>query len=111
MSRQKKKQRKQVGLNNLTQINHHAAGLDIGAREIWACIPEHCEAENVRRFETHTAGLQQLTSWLQQHRIETVAMESTGVYWIPIYEMLEGCGMAVWPGECTGGQECQWTQK
>jgi transposase len=77
----------------LPPINLHAAGLDIGSDEIWVCVPANRDSEPVRRFGTFTPDLHRLADWLQACGIRTVAMESTGVYWIPIYEILEGCGM------------------
>ena len=78
-----------VRLNSLEQINLDAGGLDIGAEEIWACVPEDRTADPVRRFETFTADLHRLADWLESCGVTTVAMESTGVYWIAIYEILE----------------------
>jgi transposase len=76
-------------------INPHAAGLDIGSEELWACVPEDRDAEPVRPFGTFTPDLYALAEWLATCRIETVAMESTGVYWIPVYEILEARGFRV----------------
>ena len=61
----------------------HAAGMDIGAEEIFVAVPDDCDAESVRCFSTFTCELRALADWLQQCRIDTVAMESTGVYWDP----------------------------
>ena len=76
-------------------INPHAADLDIGSEELWACVPEDRDAEPVRRFGTFTPDLYALAEWLAACQIETVAMESTGVYWIPVYEILEARGFRV----------------
>jgi hypothetical protein len=70
-------------------VNPNAAGLDIGSEEMWACVPEDRDAEPVRPFGTFTPDLYALADWLAACRIETVAMESTGVYGIPVYEILE----------------------
>ena len=120
--KQKKNQKVQVtNLDNLEQINLNAAGLDIGAAEIWACVPTDRAEQSVRCFETFTADLQALADWLEACGIETVAMESTGVYWIPIYEILEVRGLKVnlinaqhiknVPGKKTDVLDCQWIQK
>ena len=61
------------------QVNPHAAGLDIGSDESWACVPEDRDAEPGRAFGTFTPDLQALADWLATCEIETVAMESTGV--------------------------------
>ncbi len=67
-------------LNSLEQINLNAAGLDIGAAEIWVCVPKGRDEVSVRCFETFTVDLHALADWLAGCGIETVAMESTGVY-------------------------------
>jgi transposase len=61
-------------------VNPHAAGLDIGSEEIWACVPEDRDAAPVRAFGTFTPDLYALADWLATCRVKTVAMESTGVY-------------------------------
>ena len=95
MSRQKSRPSRRVQLENLVQINLDAAGLDIGASEIWACVPADRDEEAVRRFDTFTPDLHALADWLADCGVTTVAMESTGIYWIPIYEILESRGMTV----------------
>jgi len=70
----------------------HAAGIDLGAREIFVAVPAGRDENPVRVFATFTEDLERLVDWLLQCRITTVAMESTGVYWIPLYEMLEPRG-------------------
>ena len=101
-------------------VNPHAAGLDIGSEEIWVCVPEDRDAEPVRPFGTFTPDLYALADWLATCRIATVAMESTGVYWIPVYEILEARGFQVHlvnarhlkhvPGRKTDVKDCQWIQ-
>jgi transposase len=101
-------------------VNPHAAGLDIGSDEIWACVPDDRDAEPVRRFGTFTPDLYALADWLAACRIEMVAMESTGVYWIPVYEVLEARGFRVSlvnahhlkhvPGRKSDVKDCQWIQ-
>jgi transposase len=102
-------------------VNPHAAGLDIGASEIWACVPADRDTTCVRSFGTFTPDLQALAAWLVACRVTTVAMESTGVYWIPIFELLEECGLQVYlvnarhiknvPGRKSDVQDCQWIQR
>ncbi len=101
-------------------VNSHAAGLDIGSEEIWACVPEDRDAEPVRSFGTFTLGLYALTDWLAACRIDTVAMESTGVYRIPVDEILEARGFRVHlvnarhlthvPGRKSDVKDGQWIQ-
>lgn len=105
----------------LSQINPNAAGLDIGAEEIYVCVPADRDAQFVRAFGTFTRDLYALAEWLTDCRLETVAMESTGVYWIPIYEILESRGFEVClvnarhlknvPGKKTDVLDCQWIQQ
>jgi transposase len=73
-----------------------AAGLDIGAREIYACVPAERAADNVKAFGTFTPDLNHLADWLVEYGVQTVAMESTGVYWIPVFELLEARGFQVY---------------
>jgi transposase len=104
----------------LKVIHPNAAGLDIGSAEIWAAVAPARTAEPVRQFGTFTPDLQALADWLASCAVDTVAMESTGVYWIPVYEILEARGFAVAvvnarhvknvPGRKSDIQDCQWLQ-
>jgi transposase len=73
----------------------HAAGIDMGAREIYVAVPADRDPQPVRCFPTFTEDLQRLADWLQHCGITTVAMESTSVYWIPLYQILEARGLEV----------------
>src|SRR5262249_32920948 len=73
----------------------NAAGLDIGSREIYAWVPPERADEPVKAFGTFTPNLNSLADWLVEHGVDTVAMESTGVYWIPTFELLEARGFKV----------------
>lgn len=102
-------------------IHPDAAGLDISVSEIWVCVPPDRASPPVRAFGTFTPDLQALAEWLQACGVKTVAMESTGVYWIPVYELLEGLGFEVYlvnarhiknvPGRKSDVQDCQWIQQ
>ena len=115
------KQQNIVDLDSLKQINLHAAGLDIGDAEIWACVPSDRTQQPVRCFKTFTVDLHTLADWLSECGINTVAMESTGIYWIPIYEILDDRGFEVKlvnahhlknvPGRKSDVQDCQWIQQ
>ncbi|MFN2121797.1 MAG: IS110 family transposase [Anaerolineales bacterium] len=108
-------------LEHLKQISLDAAGIDIGSRQHYVAVPEGRDTEVVRSFGTFTADLHGLADWLQQCGIKTVAMESTGVYWIPIFEILEARGFDVKlvqpaklkhaPGRKTDVLDCQWIQQ
>ena len=121
MRRQKRRAPRAAVVPQLRQYNAAAAGLDIGAAEIWVCVPAECDAQPVRAFGTFTPDLHALAEWLAQCQVTTVAMESTGVYWIPIYEVLEARGLEVnvvnarhlkhVPGRKSDVQDCQWIQQ
>jgi len=105
----------------LAQINRNAAGIDIGAEEMYVAVPPDRDEESVRTFPTFTVDLQRLADWLRDCHIDTVAMESTGVYWIPLYEILEERGFQVClvnarhlknvSGRKTDVLDCQWIQQ
>jgi len=107
--------------NEMEQVYPNAAGLDIGASEIMVAIPADREGETVRGFGTYTPDLRDLANWLQSQGVTHVAMESTGVYWIPIFELLEERGFSVIvvnarqikhvPGRKSDVQDCQWIQR
>lgn len=102
-------------------LHPDAAGLDIGAEEIWVAVPAERDPNPVRSFGTFTPDLQALADWLQACQVKTVAMESTGVYWIPIFELLEARGLEAYlvnarhirnvPGRKSDVQDCQWIQR
>ena len=102
-------------------VNRQAAGLDIGSSEIWVAVPAESDALPVRRFGTFTPELLALADWLAACGVTTVAMESTGVYWIPIYELLAARGFEVYlvnarhiknvPGRKSDVKDCQWIQR
>jgi transposase len=101
-------------------LHPDAAGIDIGATHVFAALPPDRAPEPVRVFETFTEDLYELAAWLKEHRIATVAMESTGVYWIPVFQVLETCGIEVIlvnahhaknvPGRKSDVSDCQWLQ-
>jgi transposase len=107
--------------NVLEQINPNAAGIDIGAEEVWVAVPSDRDEESVRVFPTFTADLISLAKWLKGCGIETIAMEATGVYWIPLFEILEAHGFVVYlvnarhlknvSGRKTDVLDCQWIQQ
>ena len=101
-------------------LEPNAAGIDVGAREMFVAVPPGRDENPVRVFATFTEDLEQLADWLLQCGVTTVAMESTGVYWIPLYGVLEQRGirpclvnarhMKNVPGRRTDWHECQWLQ-
>jgi transposase len=105
---------------SLPIVEPAAAGADIGATQIFAAAPPDRDADPVRCFETFTADLEKLADRLQQCGIRTIAMESTGVYWIPLFQILEKRKIEVRlvnahhvknvPGKKTDVEDCQWIQ-
>ena len=76
----------------MSRVNEDAAGIDIGAEEIVVCVAGDENTQIVRAFGNYTVDLQAIGVWLKEHNVKTVAMESTGVYWIPLFEVLEDMG-------------------
>ena len=105
-------------------INAHAAGIDVGAIAHWVCVPEDAVAEGqspVREFGAYTRELDELVEWLLKCGVKTVVMESTSVYWIPLFQKLEAAGLEVFlvnarhvrhvPGRKSDCKDCQWLQR
>ena len=78
-------------------LHPHAAGIDIGSRSHWVCVGFTTEAPSclIREFPAHTAGLKAIAAFLREHQVTTIAMESTGIYWVPLYELLQAEGFEV----------------
>lgn len=95
MSKKKIQKKQTVNFDVLPQIQPDAAGIDIGASEVYVCIPPGRDEEQIRCFLTFTVDLHCLADWLEACHIKTVAMESTSVYWIPLYDILEERGIEV----------------
>jgi transposase len=131
--RKHKNFRQRPSAQSLHQINPHAAGIDIHAAVHWVAVPAESAPPpppghpvnlpaHVRRFGACTVDLHQLADWLTQCGIKTVAMESTGIYWIPLFELLESRGFEVYlvdprqsrhaPGRPKSDVlDCQWLQR
>jgi transposase, IS6 family len=119
MARKSKSKGKSSG-RMLPVMHPNAAGVDIGAEEIFVAVPAERDADQVRSFGTFTRNLCEVADWLQRCRVQTVAMESTGVYWIPLYQILETRGFQVFlvnaqhvknvPGRKSDVSDCQWIQ-
>ena len=102
-------------------MNLHAAGVDLGSREHWVAVPAERDPQPVRSFGTFTADLAALADWLKACGITSVAMEATGVYWIPLFQLLERRGFAVLlvnarqiknvSGRKSDILDCQWIQR
>jgi transposase len=112
---------KPVRIEVMPCVFPHAAALDIGSTEIVAAVAPECTPSLVRSFGTFTPDLRALVDWLSSLGIDTVALESTGVYWVPIYELLEQRGITPYlvngrhvkmvPGRKSDWNDAQWLQK
>jgi transposase len=119
-SNRQRKSQKRIR-SHLEQVNLYAAGIDIGSTSHYVAVPEEFDDNPVQEFPCFTGDLNRMADWLVRIGIQTVAMESTGVYWIPAYEILEERGLEVLlvnarhvknvPGRKTDVQDCQWLQQ
>jgi transposase len=108
-------------VDELTKIHPHAAGIDLHQDEMWVSVPADRDAVPLQRFGMNTPDLHACADWLAACGIETVAMESTGVYWIPLYEILEARGLQVYlvnarhaknlPGRKKDEADAQWLRR
>jgi transposase len=112
---------REMSLSGLSLTHPNAAGVDIGSAAHWVAVARHKSEEPVREFASFTADLMALADWLQSCGVDTVAMESTGVYWIPLYELLARRGFEVIlvnarhvknvSGRKSDVLDCQWLQQ
>src|SRR5947207_9290691 len=120
MPRKRKNNKEKTGAPMLHSLNPNAAGVDIGATEIYIAVPADRDPQPVRHVSTFTEDLHAAADWLKSCNIGTVAMESTGVYWIPFFQILEAQGFTVFlvnarhvknvPGRKSDVSDCQWLQ-
>src|ERR1700675_193628 len=124
---QSRKERKELARQlqsedpGLEVVHPHSAGIDVGNGAHYVAVRPDRDPQPVRRFDCFTADLHRLADWLQSCGVKTVAMQSTGVYWIPVYEVLEERGFQVYlvnarntknlPGRKSDVQESQWLLK
>lgn len=117
-----RKRRRQPGkVEALKPIEPNAAGIDIGASSHFVAVPGNRDDKPVREFSAFTSGLHALADWLQACGVTTVAMESTGVYWVSLYDLLQERGIEVFlvnarhvrgvPGRKSDVLDCQWLQQ
>ncbi len=122
MKQKKPFKRKSMRLpKHLVHLNAYAAGIDIGSKSHFVAVPEGVDSEPIREFSTFTDDLERLADWLIACGITTVAMESTGIYWIPVFEILDSRGLEVRlvnarhvknvPGRKSDVLDCQWLQQ
>ena len=108
-------------VSEISQVSPNAAGIDVGAESHFVAVPQDIDEQPVREFGAFTRDLYQLADWLESCGVKTVAMESTGVYWIPLFGVLEERGFEVKlvdprrlksvPGRKTDVVDCQWLQQ
>jgi transposase len=106
---------------SLEVVHPDAAGIDIGNESHYVAVPSTRDSQPVRRFGCTTAELKAMADWLKQCRIRTIALQSTGVYWVSVYDILEEAGFEVYlvnaretknlPGRKSDVQESQWLMK
>ncbi len=121
--KQRREMTRKIQAENLSLevVHPHAAGIDIGNEAHYVAVPPDRDNKSVRRFGCTTAELKEMAAWLKQCGIRTVAMQSTGVYWIAVYDILEAAGLEVYlvnaretknlPGHKSDVQESQWLMK
>jgi len=121
--KQRRETMRKIQSDSLTlQVVHpNAAGIDIGNESHYVAVPPDQDSQPVRRFGCTTAELRDMAAWLKQCGIRTAAMQSTGVYWIAVYDILEEAGFEVYlvnardtknlPGRKSDVQESQWLMK
>lgn len=122
-----RKQRKQLARQpwsdkpGLDVVHKDGSGIDVGSREHYVAVPPNRDPQPVRCFGCVTADLHRMADWLLKCKIKSVVLQSTGVYWIPVYDVLEERGLEVWlvnaretrnmPGRKSDVQESQWLLK
>ena len=104
-------------MSKLSKIKEHAAGIDLGTKDFFVSV----DGQNVKSFQTHTAALNDLVSYLIENSITTVAMESTGILWLPLYDLLENAGIEIFlvnaaharniPAQKSDPADCRWLQR
>ncbi|WP_341824181.1 IS110 family transposase [Wolbachia endosymbiont (group A) of Udea olivalis] len=107
--------------SKLEITNPNAAGIDVGSAVHYVCVPEGSDEQRIQKFSCFTEDLYNIAKWLKKCKVNTVAMESTGVYWIPLFQVLESHGFEVKlvnakhvknvPGRKSDVQDCQWIQQ
>lgn len=121
LSRKYCRRRGKVLPKRLEMVHPHAAAIDVGSKEHYVCVRDGADPEPVQCFGCFTPELERMAEWLEQGRVTTVALESTGVYWIPVFRVLEAHGLEVVlvnprhvrhvPGRKTDVADCQWLQQ
>ena len=119
--REREANKERVSISLLERIQPDAAGIDCGQNSHFVAVPPERDSQPVREFRTFTGELYRLADWLAQCGVKTVAMESTGVYWIPLYEILEQRSFQVVlvnardvhnvPGRKSDVQDCEWLRE
>jgi transposase len=122
VNKKRRRSKKSLLEQKLEMLNPNAAGIDVASAEHWVCVPQDRAEQPIRRFGTFTCDLYAIADWLKECGVTGVAMESTGVYWIPLYQVLEErefevCLVNAWyvknaPGRPeTDREDCQWIQR
>lgn len=119
--KQKLKNSNENGIKGIPVVDEYVAGIDIGQSLIYVAIPPNFDDDHTRVFGTFTHELESIVGWLKEHKIKTVAMESTSVYWIPLFELCEKNGITplivnpkhvkMLPGRKTDVLDAQWLMR
>jgi len=120
ITKSRKPQLEKKAMNPLNYVNPFACGIDVGANSVFVCAPVKNGLE-IREYSTFTADLKEMVEWLKSCKIKSCAMESTGVYWIPVFDIIEEGGIEAIlvnahhvktvPGRKTDVKDCQWLQQ
>jgi hypothetical protein len=89
VNKKRRRPKKSLLEQKLKMLKPNAAGIDVASAEHWVCVPQDRAEQPIRRFGTFTSDLSAIADWLSECGVTTVAMESTGVYWMPLYQVLE----------------------
>jgi len=121
MKNKKQQDKQKVDWKALEIVHPDAAGIDVGGSEHWVAVSPDRDSEPVRRFGCFTADLREMARWLVEKGVRSVVLQSTGVYWMPVLEVLEQNQLEVYlvnaqhtknvPGRKSDVQECQWLLK
>jgi len=112
---------KKLPKSHLRPIHENAAGIDLGSRSHFVSVPPDRHPTSIQEFECFTSSLNQMVAFLKECQMTTIAMESTGVYWLPVYELLEASGFEVYlvnarhlknvPGKKNDAKDADWLRE
>jgi transposase len=113
-ARSEARRQEEAGRVEALPVQHpHAAGIDIGSRSHWVCVGFTTDSASclIREFPAHTAGLRAIAAFLREHQVNSIALESTGIYWVPLYELLQAEGFEVLLVDPSYSHQLRWRPK